>query len=183
MKIYTKKGDSGQTSLLSGERVEKSHPRLHAYGHLDELNSLIGLSLSYLHQEKAFQQHPQLLQELSQIQKALFSIGSHLASTKPQNNLPPLPQEDIVRMEEQIDFCTQNMPPLKSFILPGGSLSASSLHVARSVCRRAERSLLSLSPLPHETILKFINRLSDYLFTLARFANHTTQTPEQLWTP
>ncbi len=179
MKIYTKKGDSGKTSLLGGERVLKSHLRLKAYGAIDELNSHIGVLRSSL-------QDKNIKENLIEIQSALFNIGSHLACNKEslKNKLPLLKETFIEALEEQIDFMNKNLKPLSNFILPGGCMSASLAHQTRTICRRAERHvvvLLSEENLENLFFVKYLNRLSDYLFVLARFLNHLSNKEETLW--
>ncbi len=164
MKIYTKTGDQGKTSLLSGKRVEKSHPRLHAYGTVDELNSWIGLLRDYADDT--------VKAELITVQETLFSMGSHLAAESGEQKfpLPTLDEARITDLEKSIDKMNEALPELRNFILPGGHPSVGHCHVARTVCRRAERMVADLSAtdaIPH-FILVFLNRLSDYLFVLSR---------------
>jgi cob(I)alamin adenosyltransferase len=164
MKIYTKTGDSGKTSLLSGKRVEKYHPRLHAYGTTDELNSWIGLLREYA--------SPEIKAQLITIQETLFSMGSHLAvEGKVQKfEMPVLHHERVEELEQAIDAMNDALPELRNFILPGGHISVAQCHIARTVCRRAERYVVELAgtnDIP-EIIVVFLNRLSDYLFVLAR---------------
>ncbi len=178
MKIYTKTGDDGSTSLFGGTRVQKNNIRINAYGTIDELNSVIGLALSHkISEEVKF--------ELQEIQNTLFQIGSELAS--PENVKSDLikktSKEEINYLESLIDKFDENLPPLKNFILPGGIESASYLHFARTVCRRAERIIVELKELELINIntLIYLNRLSDLLFVLARYENYVTQTPEIVW--
>jgi len=178
MKIYTKTGDDGSTSLFGGTRVQKNNIRINAYGTIDELNSVIGLALSHkISEEVKF--------ELQEIQNTLFQIGSELAS--PENVKSDLikktSDKEIQYLESLIDKFDENLPPLKNFILPGGIESASYLHFARTVCRRAERIIVELKKIELINIntLIYLNRLSDLLFVLARYENYVTQTPEIVW--
>lgn len=168
MKIYTKTGDDGTTSLFDGTRVSKGHARIQAYGDVDELNSLLGLALAGTGpQELKFQ--------LLQIQKDLFALGAQLANPthKKQKAKSDFNEEKIGGLEKSIDAFESDLEPMKNFILPGGDLMSSWLHLARTVCRRAERHLVlvqkaeALEPL----FVKYLNRLSDYLFVAARWAN------------
>lgn len=177
MKVYTKKGDKGNTSLIGGKRVPKSHMRIEAYGTLDELNSFIGLlrdSLSNSEQRDA----------LYKIQNTLFVIGSNLASTpEAKMEIPNLEDVEIKELENWIDEMEEVLPPLKNFILPGGDSAISSAHICRSVCRRAERACVSLNL--HETIdehiVPYLNRLSDYFFVLSRKIAYDLKVEEVLW--
>ncbi len=178
MKIYTKKGDGGETSLLGGKRVKKSHQRINTYGTIDELNSYLGLVRSY--KMKDWYQDAIL-----KIQKDLFTIGSGLAldPSSQVKNLPEINEADVEFLEKQIDEMEKFLPPLKSFILPGGSQAAASCHLARSLVRRAERELIRLDenePVA-EVIKKYINRLADYLFVLARSLGYDEGVEEILW--
>jgi cob(I)alamin adenosyltransferase len=181
-KIYTKTGDSGSTSLIGGTKVPKSDLRIDAYGTVDELNSWIGLINDQLDIEE-------FKNELKDIQDRLFTIGSSLAcdaDKEPKMKLPDLHDADIRLLEVKIDEMTAQLPPMKSFILPGGHVTVSSIHVCRTVCRRAERLLVGMQQ--HELflepkVLQYINRLSDYLFTLARYAAEKMGVPEIAWKP
>jgi cob(I)alamin adenosyltransferase len=165
MKIYTKTGDKGKTSLLTGKRVSKNHPRIEAYGSIDELNSFIGLLRS-----NALNANDSLF--LEQIQNNLFSIGSLLAmdEKRPEFGLKEINPFDIQQIENEIDEITLLLPKLKSFIIPGGSQAIASCHVCRSVCRRAERHCIQLDEFEavEPNIIIYLNRLSDYFFMLAR---------------
>ena len=180
MKIYTKTGDKGSTSLIGGTKVPKSHLRIEAYGTVDELNSYIGLCRDLL-SDNAIRE---LLQE---IQDRLFTIGSSLAcdpEKEPRMRLPDLKETDIQLLEKSIDKMNEDLPEMKSFILPGGHTTVSHLHIARCVCRRAERCVVRLemeSPEKDSLTLKYLNRLSDYLFVLARYAGHQLQIEEIPW--
>lgn len=179
-KIYTKTGDKGETGLVSGERVSKDDLRIQAYGTVDETNSSIGAARSFL-------KLPDLDNILAQIQDDLFVMGSFLASRRsPEAPLGDLHNIDAARitfLETSIDGLTAKLPPLKNFVLPGGSQGASLLHVSRTVCRRAERLVVALArsePVAHAALI-YLNRLSDFLFVAARTANQATQTPEVIW--
>ena len=178
MKIYTKKGDSGTTQLIGGTRVPKSSMRIEAYGTMDELNSYIGLIRD---QEIADQQ----IQQLLEIQDRLFTIGSILATDESgtKMKLPSLVASDISTLENWIDQMDETLEPMRSFVLPGGHTTVSYCHIARCVCRRGERIIVDLNK--DETIdpmiLKYINRLSDYLFVLSRKLTSDLNAPETPW--
>jgi ATP:cob(I)alamin adenosyltransferase len=178
-KIYTKTGDRGETSLVGCIRVKKTDLRLEAYGTVDELNSFIGLLISEV-------VPPKDSELLTYVQNKLFCIGSYLA-TDPSNteyrSHAQLSEEAIARLENRIDEIDSELPALRSFVLPGGTVSASFSHVCRTVCRRAERAILRVSESAEvdEKILRFINRLSDYFFILSRYCNLTQGTEEVLW--
>ena len=179
-KIYTRTGDKGTTSLVGGKRVSKTDPRLDAYGTIDELNSFIGLMQSDM-DDKA--ESPE---NIRWIQQKLFNIGGCLATDTATFQLPDsckVLAADVERMEKMIDAAQEGLPEQKSFILPGGTQAASYAHVARTVCRRAERLIIALpndATAPSE-LLQFINRLSDYLFVLARRINFFAGAPEKIW--
>lgn len=180
MKIYTKTGDTGQTSLLGGTRVLKSNERIEAYGTVDELNSYIGLVRD---QDVNFPRRS-LLKE---IQDRLFTVGSSLAADPEKNRtvLPDLLESDVTLLEAQMDAMNAYLPELKAFILPGGHPSVSLCHVARTVCRRAERQVIRLSqeePV-NGLVIKYLNRLSDYLFVLARQMAYDLGAEEVKWQP
>ncbi len=184
MKIYTRTGDAGKTSLVGGKRVDKPSTRLEAYGTIDELNSFLGL----LAAEPVIAREKATSSTLTTVQSRLFDIGAYLATDNTDNpGLQPsgLSESDVAHLECQIDIITPQLPQLKSFILPGGCHAAAHAQVCRAVCRRAERRILALAaeasvaPL----VVRYINRLSDYLFTVARFANTLTSTPETPWKP
>ncbi len=182
LKIYTKTGDEGNTSLIGGTRVPKNDLRIETYGTVDELNSWIGLISDQI-------VDADLVQELKQIQDRLFTIGSALATDAGKEikmKLPDLHQQDVEFLEAQIDRMTEQLPLMKSFILPGGHVVISSIHIARCVCRRAER--LTVNMVEHEyfvqeKLIRYLNRLSDYLFTLARFVAHKMKILEIPWKP
>lgn len=179
-KIYTKTGDKGQTSLIGGTRLPKHHIRIEAYGTVDELNSHIGLLRDVINDETTFNL-------LILIQDRLFTIGSHLAADPQKNKmqLPALFEEDIIALEKAIDAINDVVPEMKSFVLPGGHIHVSYCHIARCVCRRAERAVLRLAENePVEEIhFKYLNRLSDYLFMLSRWLTHQLKAPETPWKP
>lgn len=181
MKIYTKTGDKGTTALIGGTRVAKSHLRIEAYGTVDELNSHIGL----VRDQEVNRSRAAILKE---IQDRLFTIGSMLA-TDPDKNVkmvtPDLHSEDVTLLESEIDAMSEDVPPLRAFVLPGGHQSVSFCHVARCVCRRAERLAIRLqeeSPVD-ELVVIYLNRLSDYLFALCRRMTHELQAEEITWKP
>lgn len=177
MKIYTKGGDTGETSLIGGSRVKKNDVRIEAYGTVDELNAFIGLI-----RDAAVDQTEEA--HLIQIQHELFIIGSTLAAEKEgQTNLPVLDPSSIERLEKTIDALNEKLPALRNFILPGGDRAASYCHIARTVCRRAERRTVALAELSkvENALIRYLNRLSDYLFTLARHYTQAHNGEETLW--
>lgn len=178
MKIYTKTGDKGTTSLIGGTRVSKDDIRIEAYGTVDELNSWIGL----LRDQKPGKEQEDVLLE---VQDRLFSIGSNLASDPERSKMkiPHINEEDIQLLEKNIDRMNEELPEMKSFILPGGDQSQSFCHVARCVCRRAERNTIHLSgeSFVDPLIIKYLNRLSDYLFVLARKIGKDRSAVETPW--
>ena len=179
-RIYTKTGDGGKTSLIGGTKVPKNDIRIETYGTVDELNSWIGMINDQLNAEP-------YRDELKEIQDRLFTIGSVLATDNEKSTgmkLPDLYETDITFLEKRIDAMTEALPPMKSFILPGGHVAVSSIHIGRCVCRRAERLAVSMeaSGLPVEGIvIRYLNRLSDYLFTLARYAGQNLGAAEIPW--
>ena len=180
MKIYTKKGDSGMTGLIGGTRVPKSSLRIEAYGTVDELNSHIGLLRDQDIQEIYKEQ-------LIEIQDRLFTIGSSLASDpeKSSMKIPDLHEADIMALEKWMDEMDEQLPEMKSFILPGGHTTISYTHIARCVCRRAERIIVDLAKgeFVAQEVNKYINRLSDYLFVLSRKFSQDLNAKEQPWKP
>jgi cob(I)alamin adenosyltransferase len=182
MKIYTKTGDLGKTSLIGGTKVPKSHLRIETYGTTDELNSYIGLASDLLTDANS-------KTVLKEIQDRLFTIGSSLAcdpEKEPLMKIPDLKETDIVLLENEIDKMNEVLPPMKFFILPGGHPSISTLHVARCVCRRSERLCVNMQE--HDLfvdplVIKYINRLSDYLFVLSRYTGHLLGVGEIPWKP
>lgn len=179
-KIYTKTGDKGQTSLIGGKRVPKYHERIEAYGTVDELNSFIGLI-----RDHEIDTHYKDI--LLKVQECLFIAESKLARDEGevQVNIPELKVSDIELIEQEIDKMQQDLPELSSFILPGGCMAASYAHVARTVCRRAERIIIKLSERyeVEEVVLRYFNRLSDYFFVLARIFAHKYGNGDILWKP
>ncbi len=182
MKIYTKTGDKGTTALIGGVRVSKSDLRIDSYGTVDELNSHIGVV-------RDAAGNNEVSEWLQEVQDRLFTLGSTLA-TAPHKDvkmvLPDLHAEDITWLEEKIDFMNEVLPEMRFFILPGGCLPASHCHVARCVCRGAERLCVALNeadgPLP-EMVIPYLNRLSDFLFTLCRYLTHKADVKEIPWRP
>lgn len=179
-KIYTKTGDKGQTSLIGGTRLPKHHIRIEAYGTVDELNSFIGLVRDNVSEKETFDL-------LIEIQDRLFTIGSLLAADPEKNKmqLPQISESDIVLLEKSIDKMNESLPEMKHFILPGGHTTVSHCHIARCVCRRAERSVLRLAENEKvdELIYKYFNRLSDYLFVLCRKLSKDLNANEIPWKP
>ncbi len=180
MKIYTKTGDKGTTSLVGGTRVSKASLRIEAYGTIDELNSYIGL----VRDQPVNEPRRSLLKE---IQDRLFTVGSILASEPEQTKkiIPDLHEADIKLLESEMDAIDAVVPPLRAFVLPGGHQSVSFCHVARTVCRRAERLIITLNgQQPVDMlVIKYLNRLSDYLFMLSRLMTHELGSEEVAWKP
>jgi cob(I)alamin adenosyltransferase len=180
MKIYTKTGDKGQTSLIGGTRVPKHHIRIEAYGTVDELNSQIGL----IRDQQIDEQSKKILIE---IQDRLFTIGSSLASDpeKSKMKIPDLKETDIQLLEQEMDNMNEALPELKAFILPGGHTTVSYCHIARCVCRRAERLTIHLSEnsFVADLVIIYLNRLSDYLFVLSRKLSKDLNAQEIPWKP
>lgn len=180
MKIYTRKGDNATTQLIGGTRVSKHHIRIEAYGTVDELNSYIGWLRDVIEDQKSYK-------ALKEIQDRLFTMGSHLAvdQKKSKMELPDLHHDDVTFLENEIDEMNEMLPEMKSFVLPGGHPNNSLCHVARCVCRRAERcvSLLNETETVEPIILQYLNRLSDYLFVLSRKISIDTDTEEIPWKP
>ncbi len=181
VKIYTKTGDKGTTSLIGGTKVLKSDLRIEAYGTTDELNSYVGLCVDLLTDGTS----KKILQE---VQDRLFTIGSSLAcdpAKETKMKIPDLAENDVVLLEKEIDRMNEALPEMKHFILPGGHPTVSHLHIARCICRRAERCCVRLQE--HEKqdliIIKYLNRLSDYLFTLARYTANFLKADEIVWKP
>ena len=179
MKIYTKTGDAGDTGLLGGRRVSKSDWRVQAYGDVDEVVSLLGVISSQTNDQE-------LVELLQEIQLELFLLNSELATPADRATKGELIQEgDVLRMEQEIDRCDEEIPPLRSFILPGGSHTSALLQWARTVCRRAERSTVALHQQEEvrPIVIRYLNRLSDLLFALGRRANYRDNVDEVLVTP
>lgn len=177
MKIYTRTGDTGETALFDNSRVSKAHPRVEAYGDVDELCAWLGFA-------RACGVDADLDRELIHIQRDLFAVGAQLAD--PAERIADrvskafVTDEDVSRLEALIDRMEERVPPLTHFILAGGSQTGAALHVARTVCRRAERRMVPLLQ-PTDVIIRYVNRLSDLLFVLARVVNHAAQQPETEW--
>jgi cob(I)alamin adenosyltransferase len=185
-KVYTRTGDKGRTRLAGGQQVWKDSARVEAYGTVDELNAVIGVVRSCMSSDQGPAPDPVLVdQELGWVQNKLFDLGALLATVPGQTfpNMPQIAQQDVVRLERLIDTCQKDLPPLKEFLLPGGGLVPSLLHLARTVCRRAERHCVRLSreELADAMDVTFLNRLSDTLFVLARLVTHSRREPEVLW--
>ncbi|MCC9656385.1 cob(I)yrinic acid a,c-diamide adenosyltransferase [Rhodopirellula halodulae] len=195
MKIYTRTGDSGTTGLFGGPRVAKDDSRIEAYGTVDELNASLGIIRAAidLQTQQPCDESVQcglsaLDAKIVQVQHELFSIGAELASPHPdQFDLRVIGQPHIQRMEEWIDTAERDLPPLKQFILPGGSMVASQIHYSRAVCRRAERRVISLADAVQsetpisDSVIIYLNRLSDWLFVASRWVNQIAAVPEQIW--
>jgi cob(I)alamin adenosyltransferase len=181
MKIYTKTGDAGTTGLFGGGRVGKDHPRVEAYGDVDELNATLGLA-------RALEPMPRVDEVLVPIQRDLFAIGALLATPdheKMRQHLEKarVDEERVLQLERAIDDADRELEPLRAFVLPGGTPKSAALHVARTVCRRAERRVIHLQSdveIP-QLVVVYLNRLSDLLFTLARLANHRANAGEVTW--
>jgi cob(I)alamin adenosyltransferase len=178
MKIYTKTGDTGETSLFGGRRVRKSDPRVAAYGDVDELNAQLGVA-------RASGADIEVDAALLQLQRDLFALGAQLADPGEKIashvSKAALRDSDVARLEALIDVLEAGLPPLRHFILAGGSTCGAALHVARAICRRAERCMAALEPAVDPVLLKYINRLSDLLFVLARTVNHRAGAVETPW--
>lgn len=179
MKIYTKKGDSGDTSLFGGDRVSKSNERIEAYGTVDELNSFVGLAASYDLSDKG-------TELLRKVQELLFALGADLATpSSAETRIDRIQESDITFLENAIDELEEDLESLKNFILPGGSQAGATLHVARTICRRAERAAVACHKVDEisDTCIKFLNRLSDFFFVIARYENKQAGIREETWKP
>jgi cob(I)alamin adenosyltransferase len=178
VKIYTKTGDSGETSLFDGTRVSKADARVDAYGEVDELNAWIGFA-------RASALPEDVDAALGHVQRDLFALGARLAD--PANRIAAritraaVTDEDVSRLEALIDDLEKELPPLTRFILPGGTVTGATLHVARTVCRRAERRMVALDPPIDGVLIRYVNRLSDLLFIVARVANHREGVADAVW--
>lgn len=179
-KIYTKTGDKGATSLIGGVRVPKSHIRIESYGTVDELNSYLGMVNDMAGNE-------QISEWLREIQDRLFTLGAVLATNPDKEvkmKLPDLHDSDTQWLEQRIDEMNEQLPEMRSFIIPGGNLAASTCHVARCVCRRAERLCVNMHEhgeyIP-DIVIRYLNRLSDFLFVLSRYIGHINNAPELPW--
>jgi cob(I)alamin adenosyltransferase len=183
-RIYTKRGDAGETSLVGGQRVGKDAARIEAYGVIDELNSFLGLATVSCGEQPTL---AALAAILRRVQHELFNLGSILA-TLPEDVHPKQPRvmdAEVAQLEREIDSMNGDLPPLRSFVLPGGTRLNAELHVTRTICRRAERLLVALArteSVPPEAI-RYLNRLSDAMFVWSRWVNHTLGVPEVLWEP
>jgi cob(I)alamin adenosyltransferase len=181
-KIYTRTGDKGTTSLIGGTKVPKSHLRIEAYGTVDELNSYIGLCKDLIPDKQGIA----ILQE---VQDRLFTVGSSLACDpvkEPKMRIPDLKEDDVTLLEKEMDKMNEIIPPMKSFVLPGGHVTVSHLHIARCVCRRAERCCVRLEMEKEDIepiVIQYLNRLSDYLFILARYISYQLKVEEIPWKP
>lgn len=181
MKIYTKTGDAGETGLFGGPRVRKSDPRVEAYGEIDELNAAVGAA-------RALVEDPEIDLQLAKVQEELFCVGAELATphgAKARSAIPAVDAAWAARLEAAIDDLDEELPPLTRFVLPGGTRTAAALHLARTVCRRAERRAVALAAesAVEPGVLVYLNRLSDFLFVAARIANHRAKKEETLWDP
>ena len=181
MKIYTKTGDQGETGLFGGPRVRKSDARVEAYGEVDELNAAVGAA-------RAVVEDPEIDGHLARVQAELFCVGAELATpheAKARSAIPRLEPASIAGLEAAIDAWERELPPLSRFVLPGGTRTAAALHVARTVCRRAERRAVALAAEVEidAAALAYLNRLSDFLFVAARIANRRAHREEPLWDP
>jgi cob(I)alamin adenosyltransferase len=178
MKIYTRTGDTGETALIGGGRVSKANPRVDAYGEVDELNAWIGVVRS-AGLPRDFDAM------LGEIQRELFALGAQLADptgrTASRVEKAALGDHAVARLEGWIDRLEAELPPLTAFILPGGTATGAGLHVARAVCRRGERRIVAIEPRVDPAVIRYVNRLSDFLFVLARAANHRLGQPEYPW--
>jgi len=181
VKIYTRTGDGGDTGLFGGGRVSKAHERVEAYGNVDELNASLGVSLTVVEDHE-------IRDWLDRIQNDLFRLGAVLATPGAEDgsarpSVPTIPEVRIQEMEAFMDSAEGELPELRDFILPGGSPGAARLHMARTICRRAERSVARLNQAgrSHPSVIKYLNRLSDLLFTLARLENHRNGVPDVPW--
>lgn len=175
MRIYTRTGDAGETGLFGAGRVRKDHPLIEVCGAVDELNATLSHAVAEI-------QDAETTKRLRTVQEDLFILGSHLAAPTGGDALPPLPDGRVEEMEAWIDEADGELPPLRSFILPGGTAAARHLHVARTVCRRAERTAVSAGA--DDTVrfsTRYLNRLADVLFTLARLENHRAGEPDVVW--
>ena len=177
MKIYTRDGDGGETSLYGGQRVLKDALRVQTYGTVDECNAALGFALTQI-------TDPETCETLLRIQGELFEVGADLATPLSRGEtVPRVRAEQTARLEAEIDRFEEDLEPLRHFILPGGSGGGAALHLARAICRRAERHLVTLEQTEdiNPEAMRYLNRLSDHLFVLARLANHRAGTPEMIW--
>jgi cob(I)alamin adenosyltransferase len=186
-RVYTRRGDAGETGLVGGQRVPKESARIQAYGAVDELNAFIGAARATIRELGAEEQLGELAAILLRVQHELFNLGSILA-TLPEDVHPKQPRithVEITRLESELDRMNADLAPLRSFVLPGGSRLEANLHICRTVCRRAERecvALMRVEPVPPEA-MQYLNRLGDALFVWSRWASHVAGAPETLWEP
>ncbi|MCH1627913.1 cob(I)yrinic acid a,c-diamide adenosyltransferase [Fredinandcohnia quinoae] len=171
MKIYTKTGDKGTTSLVYGQRVSKDDLRVEAYGTCDEANSVIGVALSHLN-DYSFEGKEEVFDIFKKVQTVLFHVGAELATPTGKEVKWKVAAENIIELEQVIDQWDAQLPPLTNFILPGGSNTGASLHVARTIVRRAERRAVTIGEEVNPLVISYLNRLSDFLFVAARYVNH-----------
>ncbi len=177
MKIYTKHGDQGETGLLGGDRVSKDHLRIRSYGTLDELNAAAGLAI-------AMEPTAPWADWIRRIQGELFQLGAELATPRGKNvGIALIEDAEVKLLENEIDQMEKVLAPLKNFILPGGTPAAAHLHLARTICRRAEREIVVLNRAESQrpVVMQYMNRLSDFLFVASRYANHLAKTDDQIW--
>ncbi|MEZ4366244.1 MAG: cob(I)yrinic acid a,c-diamide adenosyltransferase [Kofleriaceae bacterium] len=183
-KVYTKGGDLGETSLIGGDRVPKASPRIECYGTVDEVNATLGLVREALRASKA---GPRLLPIIARVQNELFNLGAELAAPDPavRAKLPRIEARHVEALEADIDGMNDDLPALRSFVLPGGGWASAYFHLARTVCRRAERLVVGVASSEDvgELSVRYLNRLSDALFVFGRWAAHTDGEPEPVWTP
>jgi cob(I)alamin adenosyltransferase len=183
-KVYTKSGDQGKTQLIGGEKVSKASERIDCYGTIDELNATVGMCLSALEGTGG---QEVLDSKLLRIQNELFNVGTQLATPDAtrRETMPDISEEHITQLEEEMDALNEELPDLRSFVLPGGSASSSAFHLARTVCRRAERAVVALADTTDVDArhLKYLNRLSDALFVFGRYSLVADKKPERLWEP
>lgn len=180
-KIYTRTGDDGTTALFGGDRVAKTHPRIDAYGTVDETNAHIGVVQSLLRSESGIQKVSKVLER---IQDELFIVGADLATEKEsQTTVPRINASHTDQLEEDIDELAEDLPPLEHFVLPGGTQAAATLHLARTTCRRAERLTVAASEITtlNDEVVRYLNRLSDLLFVAARWVTHAAEVEETQW--
>jgi cob(I)alamin adenosyltransferase len=187
-RIYTRRGDGGETSLVGGQRVPKDHLRIESYGTVDELNAFIGMAaISVAGQLESVPRLASLGTILRRVQHELFNLGSILA-TEPDDVHPRQPrvtEAEVRQLEQEMDAMNEELPALRSFVLPGGTRLNAELHACRTICRRAERVTVALARVENvpEDAIRYLNRLSDALFVYSRWANHVLNAPEVLWTP
>jgi cob(I)alamin adenosyltransferase len=187
-KVYTRNGDHGRTRLVGNQEVEKSCQRIEAYGTVDELNSMIGMARAFFESDRPIEEpkdHERMRRELLAIQNMLFILGGDLATLIPDRwpGMPLISPGHVEEIEEKLDAMNADLSPLEEFILPSGPPASAALHMARTICRRAEREVLRLGRMEpvSETVIPFLNRLSDYLFVMARWSCHRSGSKEDYW--